>query len=89
MTYKEAVETIHFILKNELHVHTLHLFHEQARLNEDLAVDSVMILHLLVQLETEYGIAIPDEQLDRDTFYNVESLARFIEGKHQSTPAYD
>ncbi|MBM7840717.1 acyl carrier protein [Alkalihalobacillus xiaoxiensis] len=89
MTYEQAVETIHFIMKTELDLHTLDSFHEFARLNEDLAVDSVMILQILLELEMEYGIDIPDEKLERSIFHSVESLARFIEAQEELKPTYD
>ncbi|WP_078394943.1 petrobactin biosynthesis protein AsbD [Shouchella patagoniensis] len=89
MTYKEAVSAIYEILKTELQINTLESFHEDARLNEDLAIDSVMMLQILLQLEMDYGIEIPDEKIERDSFFSVRTLAQFLELQGQSEPTHD
>lgn len=89
MTYKEAVSAIYEILKTELQLNTLESFHEDARLNEDLAIDSVMMLQILLQLEMDYGIEIPDEKIERDSFFSVRTLAQFLELQGQSEPTHD
>ncbi|WP_054707309.1 petrobactin biosynthesis protein AsbD [Bacillus sp. JCM 19041] len=89
MTYKEAVSAIYEILKTELQLNTLESFHEDARLNEDLAIDSVMMLQVLLQLEMEYGIDIPDEKIERESFFSVRTLAHFLEAQEQTEPSHD
>ena len=44
-----------------------------------LGIDSIDTLELLVLLEKEYGIAIPDVNVGRAVFFSVRSLADYIE----------
>ncbi len=43
-----------------------------------LGLDSIDTLELLVLLEKEYGITIPDVNVGRSVFASVRSLAEFI-----------
>ncbi len=52
---------------------------EQHRLNEDLGIDSVMLLQLLVWMEVELGLPIPEEEVDPRIFDTVGSLLQFME----------
>lgn len=88
MTKKEAMDAIYTILEHELKLPTLEQFHQEARMNEDLALDSIMILQLLLELEMKYGVAIPDEHIDIKAFYTVGALAAFVADK-QEEPLYD
>ncbi|MCR2807142.1 phosphopantetheine-binding protein [Paenibacillus soyae] len=49
------------------------------RLNEDLAVDSIMIIQLIVFLEVDLRLQVPDEQVDPRTFATIGSLLDFME----------
>lgn len=44
-----------------------------------LGLDSIDTLELLVLLEKEYGVSVPDVNVGRDAFRSVRSLAQFIE----------
>ncbi|RJE87793.1 acyl carrier protein [Paenibacillus sp. 1011MAR3C5] len=53
--------------------------HDGLRLNEDLAVDSIMIVQLIVFLEVELKLQVPDDQVDPRTFATVGSLLDFMQ----------
>ncbi|MDV2686554.1 petrobactin biosynthesis protein AsbD [Alkalihalophilus lindianensis] len=78
MTQEEAVKTLYTIMQKDLNLPTLASFNEDARLNEDLCMDSIMILQLILHLEVDYGIEISDEQLSPNNFYKVSNLATYI-----------
>ncbi|HXU44395.1 MAG TPA: phosphopantetheine-binding protein [Thermoanaerobaculia bacterium] len=48
---------------------------------EGLGLDSVDALELVVALEKEFGIKIKSNEMDRDAFSSVASLASFVEGR--------
>jgi aryl carrier protein AsbD len=79
MTRQEIIQGIHHILEQKLQLPTISSFHEEARLNEDLYMDSIMVLQLILHVELDLGCAIPDESLVPKDFYTVGSLASFIE----------
>lgn len=52
-------------------------FAPEARLNADLALDSIMLLQLLVHLELEHGLHLPEETLmtaELDTVADLDAL---------------
>lgn len=48
---------------------------------EGLGLDSVDALELVVALEKEFGIKIKSQELGREVFSSVASLARFVEAR--------
>lgn len=78
MNKSEVIRAIFEILEMRLQVPHLEDFREQARLNEDLYLDSVVVLQLLVQLELQFGFEIPEEEITADHFQTVSSLADFL-----------
>jgi acyl carrier protein len=44
-----------------------------------LGLDSIDTLELIVLLEKEYGVTIPDVNVGRQVFSSVRSLASYIE----------
>ena len=48
-----------------------------SRISEDLGADSLDVMELLMTLEDEYGIVIPDEELA--TFEKVADIVSYIE----------
>lgn len=49
-----------------------------AQIKRDLGADSVDILQLLMRLEDDYGIVIPDQELAK--FETVGDVVRFLDG---------
>jgi aryl carrier protein AsbD len=85
MTRQEILTIIHDILKHQLELPTMSSFHEEARLNEDLYLDSIMVLQLILHLELDLGFNIPDEVLVPKDFHTVSSLASFLEQQQQGS----
>ncbi|PCD84979.1 petrobactin biosynthesis protein AsbD [Lysinibacillus fusiformis] len=79
MTRQQLIKSIYDIMENSLELQTLSSFNEDARLNEDLYMDSIMVLQLILHIELELGIAIPDEVLVPKDFKTVGTLANFLE----------
>lgn len=79
MTRQQLIKSIYDIMENSLELQTLSTFNEDARLNEDLYMDSIMVLQLILHIELDLGIAIPDEVLVPKDFKTVGTLANFLE----------
>ncbi|WP_444942869.1 DUF6005 family protein [Microbulbifer sp. ZKSA006] len=81
MQKTEIVDSIQSILTNELNLPHTKNIQPHSRLNEDLYLDSVLILQLLISLELKLGIDIPDEALSLKDFDTVDSFSDFILGR--------
>lgn len=75
---KNVVQAIHDIMKQKMHMPAMDQFHEEARLNEDLYLDSILMLQLIIHLELDYGLDIPDEAIVPKHFKTVGTLADFL-----------
>ena len=80
LSREELYQAVYDILKHKLNIPTWKYFEESARLNEDLYMDSIMILQLILHLELDIGINIPDDMLVPKDFHTVKSLLDFLEG---------
>lgn len=78
MNREGTVEHIRRVLRDRLNVPHLHTFSAEARLNQDLYLDSVLILQLLVYLELEIGFEIPEHALEAQHFATVGTLADLL-----------
>lgn len=47
----------------------------------DAGLDSMGLMQLLVLLEQEYGVTVPDTDLSREHFSSVRHLARFVRAR--------
>lgn len=81
--HNTLIDSIRTVLDEQLNVSRMAEFHAQARLNEDLYLDSVLVLQLLIGLEAELGIDLPDEALQQEDFATVASLAHFLASQMQ------
>ncbi|WP_375056280.1 DUF6005 family protein [Zobellella sp. DQSA1] len=75
------ITAIHRVLHDTLAHPHLAGFGPEARLNEDLYLDSVQVLQLLMHLELDWGFCIPEDAFSRDDFETVAGLAAFL-GRH-------
>lgn len=50
---------------------------EQTRLNEDLNADSLDVVEMLMALEDEFGVDIPDEEIEK--MKTIGDVVAFIE----------
>ena len=47
----------------------------------DSGLDSMAIMQLLILLEEEYGVAVPESELTRQNFSTVRSVARLVRAR--------
>lgn len=69
-------ENVKKILIKQLHLTDIEVLPE-SKIKDDLGADSLDILQLLMTLEDEYGIRIPDETLA--TFVTVSDIVAYLE----------
>ncbi len=50
-----------------------------ALFGDGLGLDSIDALELVVGLEQEFGISIPDEDVGKEAFASVEALCAYVE----------
>ena len=60
-------------LKNVTHLE------ETMLLNQDLYIDSVMMLQLIVYIEMDVKLCVPEDEVDPKAFLTVGSLLDFME----------
>jgi acyl carrier protein len=78
MNRDAVIEAIGTILREEMHHPHLDLFGPDARLNEDLYLDSVQILELILALETNVNLPISEEAISRQDVSTVADLAALL-----------
>lgn len=69
-------EDLKKILDEQLHLGGMEITKE-SRIKEDLGADSLDVLQMLMTIEEEHGITIPDEELA--TFETVGDILNFLE----------
>jgi petrobactin synthase len=79
MTRDEIMATVHTVLKDRMGHPHLAGFALDARLNEDLCLDSVLMLQLFLDLELEYGLSVPEEVIRRQDLATVADLVALFE----------
>ena len=78
MNKQQVIEDIRVIMTQKMSLPHVDKFHPDARLNQDLYLDSVQFLQLLLNLELEKGYDIPDDALSNGSFETVSELANFL-----------
>ena len=89
MTKTDIVNLIHHVLAEKMAAPYVSAFNPYARLNEDLYLDSVMVLQLLLHLELDHGFVIPDEALAKEDFETVDTLANLLARLENKTTAIE
>ena len=69
-------EEVKTILKEQLRLGDIEIKPE-SKITEDLGADSLDILQLLMTIEEEHGIVIPDEELA--SFETVQDIVDYLE----------
>ncbi|KUP06133.1 acyl carrier protein [Bacillus coahuilensis p1.1.43] len=85
MSRKQLLSLLYDIMNTQMELSAIESFSEEARLNEDLYLDSIMLLELLLHLEMEGGFQIPDEDIKPKNFQTVGSLVDFLLAKQEVT----
>lgn len=70
---------LRIIIVQNLELEVAEQLQESDRLYEDLNIDSLMILQLIVYVEEEFGVSVPEEDVDPAVFDTVETLVSFIQ----------
>jgi acyl carrier protein len=74
---EQIVEHIRVALSSVLNREIPHL-NEDARLVEDLSMDSTSVIELLMALEDSIGLQLDVEDLTPEVFLSVQSLADYM-----------
>lgn len=77
MTRDDILHAIETILRDKLNHRHMAAFAPQARLNEDLYLDSVLMLELMLGLELEHGLKLPEDVFGRQDLETVDDLVDF------------
>lgn len=74
---KKMFEEIRAMLAKQLKIRDVERITPQSKIKEELGADSIDILQILLTLEEERGITIPDEELA--TFKVVQDVVDYLE----------
>ena len=87
MSEVEIIAAVRTVLGEHMNHPHLASFAPQARLNEDLYLDSVLILQIFLNLELEFGLSVPEEIISRQDIATVADLAALLaRGSAPATP---
>ncbi|MFS4583630.1 DUF6005 family protein [Phaeobacter sp. C3_T13_0] len=89
MTYDMIFEAIRQTLTGPLINPHMQNFTSQAILNDDLHIDSVILINLMLHLETDHGIEMPERELTKNDFSTVDGLIRMLLGETPEPAADD
>ena len=78
MTKEQIVESIFTVLSENMSLSNMDKFHSDARLLEDLALDSSMVLQMLMLLEIEHDIEMDESALMNEDFETVRAVAKTL-----------
>lgn len=84
MTREQILETLCELMQQNLEVKLPENVTEASRVYQDLFIDSIMVLQLIVYVEEEFGISVPEEDVDPAVFQTIGSLITFIEDLRQN-----
>ncbi|HEX9920041.1 MAG: phosphopantetheine-binding protein [bacterium] len=81
-TLKEQIKDL-IIRRLRLEISPADIEDQAPLFGEGLGLDSIDALELVVGLEQEFGISIPDEDVGKEAFASVEALCSYVE-KHRA-----
>lgn len=87
MSEADIIAAIRAVLDQHMNHPHLAGFAPEARLNEDLYLDSVLILQIFLNLELEFGLDVPEELISRQDIATVADLAALLARGHGAAPA--
>jgi acyl carrier protein len=76
MTIEEIRTRLEVVVEKKLHVDPS-LIREDARIIDDLGADSLAMIELVMAIEEEFGIHVPDQ--DAETLFTVGDVVRYID----------
>ncbi|MDF2921691.1 MAG: hypothetical protein K0R57_605 [Paenibacillaceae bacterium] len=79
MKREEMISKLGDIMVNQLELVLAGPLSEADRLNEDLHIDSIMVLQLIVYMEEVFQVSVPEEEIDPSNLQTVGSLVRFVD----------
>jgi aryl carrier protein AsbD len=83
MTREQILTRLCELMQQNLEVKLPGNVTEASRVYQDLFIDSIMVLQLIVYVEEEFGISVPEEDVDPAVFQTLGSLITFIEELRQ------
>ncbi|KJG04313.1 DUF6005 family protein [Photobacterium angustum] len=78
MQREEMIQAIKKVLEENMQNSHMALFSPSAKLNEELYLDSVLILQLILHLELDLGLTVPEQHITAADYATVASLADFL-----------
>ncbi|RCX17329.1 acyl carrier protein [Fontibacillus phaseoli] len=79
MTRESILITLTDLIASNLEVQLPEVVLESSRLFEDLHIDSLMVLQLVVYIEEEFDVVVPEEGVDPAVFSTMGMLVTFIQ----------
>jgi acyl carrier protein len=76
MTIEEIRTRLDVVIEKKLHVDET-LIREDARIIDDLGADSLAVIELVMAIEEEFGIHVPDQ--DAEMLVTVGDVVRYID----------
>jgi len=78
MTHQQIIEAIFKVLSEKMSLPNMDKFHSDARLLEDLGIDSSLVLQMLMFLELDHDLVIPEEALMDEDFETIRSIVKLM-----------
>jgi len=77
-TKDEIIQKLGIILEKDLEMELPGELKESDRLYEDLGIDSIMVLQLIVYIEEQFAVSVPEENVDPATYQTLGAIVDFI-----------
>ena len=87
MTRSDIIDAIARVLAGPMQHRHMEAFSPTARLNQDLYLDSVLILQIFLNLELEHGLMVDDAVISRKDVVTVTDLADLFLPEEETNPA--